>query len=57
VSLFKRKSYEEEQAAVLRCPNCHEPIVDGELECGMCGNDLRGFLEAERASGGVTGEP
>ena len=57
MGLFRRKSYEEEQAAVLRCPNCHEPIAEGELECGMCGHDLRGFVGAERDHRSIGPQP
>ena len=43
--LFKRKrDYNEVEE---RCPQCGEPVPEGDIECVMCGADLRPLREVQ----------
>lgn len=45
MQLFGRKRSDPMLAE--RCPQCHEPIPDGAVECKMCGVELSGLREAQ----------
>ena len=48
--LFTRKRDDDEVEE--RCPQCGEPVPEGDVECVMCGADLRPLREVPSDGGG-----